>query len=75
MKSKKIQLSRRGINIKKRLIEKNMTQRDLAKKLNMNEQYLADIIRGRRSGNMYINRIYKELDLKIDENDDANYFI
>ncbi|HBV67227.1 MAG TPA: transcriptional regulator [Clostridiales bacterium] len=67
MKFKKLPLPPRGIKIKKGLVEKNMTQRDLAKKLSMNEQYLADIIHGRRSGNMYIDRIYDELGLNSDE--------
>lgn len=67
MKIKKIPLPPRGIRIKKRLVEKNMTQRELAKKLDINEQYLADIIRGRRPGNMYIGRIYQELELKNDD--------
>ncbi|GEM_PF-958346 len=70
MKIKKLPLPPRGIKIKKRLVDKNMTQRDLAKKINMNEQYLADIIRGRRTGNMYIGRIYEELDLDPDEDDE-----
>jgi transcriptional regulator with XRE-family HTH domain len=72
MKVKKLPLPPRGIKIKKRLVEKNMTQRDLARKLDMNEQYLADIIRGRRSGNMYLNKMYKELDL--DPNEDDSYY-
>lgn len=63
MKSERLPLSPRGVKIKKRLVEKNMTQRALAKMLDMNEQYLADIIRDRRSGNMYIDRIYKVLEL------------
>lgn len=67
MKIKK--LPPRGVKIKKGLIESNMTQRDLAKKLNMNEQYLADIIRSRRSGNKYIDQIYKELNLDPDEDE------
>lgn len=67
MKVRKLPLPPRGMKIKKRLIEKNMTQRDLANKLDMNEQYLADIIRGRRSGSMYIDSIYRELDLNADD--------
>lgn len=67
MKFKKLPLPPRGVKIKKGLVEKNMTQRDLAKKLSMNEQYLADIIHGRRSGTMYIGRIYDELGLNSDE--------
>lgn len=69
MKISKIPLPPRGKKIKKGLIEWNMTQRDLAKKLNMDEQYLADIIRGRRPGNKYIDQIYKELKLDPDEDE------
>lgn len=63
-------MSQRGIKIKKRLVEKSMTQRELAEKIKMKEQYLTDILSGRRSGNKYINKIYKELNLSIDDESD-----
>ena len=40
-----------------------MTQRDLAKKLNMNENYLTDILAGRKSGAKYRNNILSEIGL------------
>lgn len=42
-----------GVEVKKRLIELDMTQRELAKKIGVNENYLTDILRGRRSGKKY----------------------
>lgn len=52
-----------GVIVKKRLIELKMTQRDLAKKLNMNENYLTDILAGRKSGAKYRNNILNEIGL------------
>ena len=57
MKETKKQLSLNGIKIKKRLIELNMTQRELSNKLGMNENYLTDILKGRRSGKKYMDDI------------------
>jgi DNA-binding XRE family transcriptional regulator len=42
-----------GMEVKKRLVELNMTQRELAKKIGVNENYLTDTLRGRRSGKKY----------------------
>ncbi|EKN63318.1 helix-turn-helix transcriptional regulator [Schinkia azotoformans] len=56
-----------GIIVKKRLIELNMTQRQLAKKIGVNENYLTDILNGRRSGKKYIDQLTKTLALDIDE--------
>nr|WP_312577703.1 helix-turn-helix transcriptional regulator [Sedimentibacter sp.] len=66
-------MSQRGIKIKKRLVEKSMTQRELAEKIKMKEQYLTDILSGRRSGNKYINQIYQELGLNMEDEDDFYY--
>lgn len=53
-----------GKEIKIRLIQLNMTQRALAKKIGVNENYLTDIVNGRRSGIKYREAIaavlYKE---------------
>ena len=38
-----------GVKVKKRLIELNMTQRQLASEIGVNENYLTDILNGRRS--------------------------
>ncbi|AGF53926.1 MULTISPECIES: helix-turn-helix domain-containing protein [Clostridium] len=42
-----------GKEIKIRLIQLNMTQRALAKKIGVSENYLTDIVNGRRSGIKY----------------------
>lgn len=52
------------IKVKKRLIEINMTQRTLAKALDMNENYLTDILAGRKSGTKYIEAINDYLGIK-----------
>lgn len=52
-----------GMKVKKRLIELNMTQRELANELGINENYLTDILRNRRSGDKYREAILKRLDL------------
>lgn len=53
-----------GKEIKIRLIQLNMTQRSLADKVGVNENYLTDIVNGRRSGKKYRTAItavlYKE---------------
>lgn len=59
--------SKFGIEVKKKLIELNMTQRELAKKLEMNENYLTDILNGRRSGKKYKFKIIKILRINIEE--------
>lgn len=56
-----------GIEVKKKLIELDMTQRELAKKLEMNENYLTDILNGRRSGKKYKSKIIKILKINIEE--------
>ena len=47
-------------------MELNMTQKDLACKLRMSNGYLTDIIRGRRSGKKYMDRIFSELNIEDD---------
>lgn len=54
-----------GREVKKRLVELNMTQRELAKTIGANENYLTDILRGRRSGKKYREAISRVLDLDI----------
>jgi transcriptional regulator with XRE-family HTH domain len=56
-------LTYKGLLIKNRLMELNMTQKDLAGRLQMNSGYLTDIIRGRRSGEKYMDRIFSELNI------------
>lgn len=46
-----------GKEVKKRLIDMNMTQAELAKKLDTTPQYLCRILTGERSGIKYQNKI------------------
>ena len=50
--------------VRKRLIDLDMTQRELAKKVGMRESYLGDILSGRRPGTKYADKIYKVLGLE-----------
>lgn len=53
-----------GITVKKRLIELGLTQRQLAKDVGVNENYLTDILKGRRSGEKYKDLIIEKLGLE-----------
>jgi transcriptional regulator with XRE-family HTH domain len=55
-----------AIKVKKRLIELNMTQRQLAQEVGMNENYLTDVLAGRRSGQKYRAAIKERLNLGSD---------
>lgn len=57
--------SKFGVEVKKKLIELNMTQRELAGLLGANENYLTDILKGRRSGKKYKPKIMEILKIKI----------
>lgn len=50
--------------VRKRLIDLNMTQRELAEKVGMNERFLTDVLAGRRPGIKYADKIYEVLGLK-----------
>lgn len=50
-----------GKQIKKRLIDLNMTQVELARQLGISKQYMRRIISGDRSGKSYRERIEKIL--------------
>lgn len=56
-----------GIKVKKRLIELSMTQRQLAVEIGVNENYLTDILNGRRSGRKYRTAIIERLNLDAKE--------
>lgn len=45
------------------LIELELTQRRLAQKVGVNENYLTDILNGRRSGKKYKDKIIQTLDI------------
>ncbi len=57
--------------IKKRLIDINMTQRELAYAVGMRESYLCDILKGLKAGTKYLDKIYEVLDMreKVDDMD------
>lgn len=50
--------------IKKRLIDINMTQRELACAVGMRESYLCDILKGLKAGTKYLDKIYEVLEKK-----------
>lgn len=55
------------VAIKKKMIEVNMSQRELAEAIGMNEKYLTELLRGRKGngkrGSKYFQEIYKVLDI------------
>ncbi|AFS79595.1 HTH domain-containing protein [Gottschalkia acidurici 9a] len=53
-----------SMKVRKRLVELDMTQRQLAKDIGVNENYLTDILRGRRSGEKYRQAIIEKLDIE-----------
>lgn len=55
-----------GVRVKKRLIELNMTQRQLAGEIGVNENYLTDILQGRRFGTKYRDAINQRLNLQVE---------
>ena len=66
MKTKNNPIPIFGLKVKKRLVELSMTQRQLANDIGVNENYLTDILNGRRSGRKYKDSIIKKLDLEAD---------
>ncbi|EQE55303.1 helix-turn-helix family protein [Clostridioides difficile F480] len=46
-----------------------MTQRELAKKIGVNENYLSAILNGRRTGKKYKSSIYQLLNIEYSEDD------
>jgi transcriptional regulator with XRE-family HTH domain len=66
MYNKKKPLSHFSREVKKRLIELNMTQRELAKQIGMSEDYLTMILTDRKGGQKYKKRIAEFLQLDID---------
>lgn len=62
IKRKKRKLTEFGIWVKKRLIELDMDQKELASMLNVSESYLADVLRGDKKGLKYITQITNLLD-------------
>lgn len=56
-----------GIIIKKRLVDLNMTQGELAEAVGVNVNYLGLIIYGYRSGTKYMDAIEKVLGINLDK--------
>lgn len=54
-----------GKEIKKKLIDKDMTQVELAEQLGVTKQYITKIITGTRTGDKYLCRIGVILDIDI----------
>ncbi len=57
----KRKLTEYGAWVKKRLIELNMNQKQLAAVLGVSESYLTDVLRGSKKGLKYIGKINKIL--------------
>ena len=63
--SKNNKYSKIGKKIKKRLIDKDMTAKELADALNISPQYLNKILHGERTGKKYIQAIAEILEMDI----------
>lgn len=64
MKTEQMRLTPFGKKVKKRLIDKGMTQVELAALVGCNKQYLHKILCGERSGQKYLNDIARLLDIE-----------
>lgn len=64
-KDKSQNLSNRAKAVKKRLIDMNMTQRELADKIGVQETFLSNMLKGRKAGNVYWARIEQILGLSL----------
>ena len=56
-----------GILIKKRMVDLNMTKRDLAASIGANYNYITNIFYGERSGEKYMDKIAEVLNLDLNE--------
>ncbi len=64
MKIKHARLTPFGKKVRKKLIDRNMTQVELALAIGCNKQYLYKILTGERSGKKYIGEIARILDIE-----------
>ncbi|MCR3761819.1 helix-turn-helix transcriptional regulator [Clostridium felsineum] len=55
-----------GIACKKMMVEKSMSQTELAKRVGTSTKYLDLIFHGERTGKKYISRIVKELGINLE---------
>lgn len=63
MKTRQARLTPFGKKVRKRLIDRNMNQVELAARLGCSKQYLYKILTGERSGKKYIREIERILDI------------
>lgn len=61
--ARRVELTSFGKQVKKKLIDKNMTQMELANMLKCKKQYLYKILTGERSGEKYIEKIVEILEI------------
>lgn len=66
MGAKTRQLTPLGVAIKKALVERNMTQVQLAERLHVSSKYISLILYGERSGEKYISKIATILDIELE---------
>lgn len=64
METRQTRLTPFGLKVRKRLIDRNMTQVELAALLGCNKQYVHKILVGERSGKKYIEEISRILDIE-----------
>ena len=64
MDRKKRNLTFFGIQVKKRLLDLGMTQKQLADEIGLNTNYLTDILNGRKPGIKYKDAIVARLNLE-----------
>lgn len=65
METKQTRLTPFGMMVRKRLIDKNMTQVELAALLGCNKQYIHKILVGERSGRKYMEEIARILEIEM----------
>lgn len=63
--ARRIDLTPFGKRVRKELIDRNMTQAELAARIGCNRQYLYKILTGERSGGKYIENIAKILEIEV----------
>lgn len=61
--ARRVELTPFGKRVKKRLIDRNMTQMELASLAGCGKQYLYKILTGERSGEKYIRKIAEILEI------------
>ncbi|MCL2704425.1 MAG: helix-turn-helix domain-containing protein [Defluviitaleaceae bacterium] len=69
MNGAKTRYSQYGKEIKRKLIEKDMSQKELAARVGIHPKRISDIIRGTFPGLKYREKISEVLDIPIIEND------